>query len=204
MDTASPRRRWFQLSLREMLFLVTLTAGLMLWITAEPQVAWNSGARERLGEALRKIGRQFSETNASGVKGQLDPRDFMPHAVKDQAGFPAADGVARAKKHGLTVRWRERGRYRNVVFYPIAISREIVVSPHASTEPTPQIIMVPVEEADIPTLPTLYGCSNTKDLEACQLRRIETLFTAQHMERAAVLLSDGTVLFVPIGDLQPE
>ena len=95
------------------------------------------------------------------------------------------------------------GAYEEVFFYPIATSSRIKIEPQSNAEPTPQILMVPVDWIDRETLPNLYNCrsTTTERLRECQLRRIKELFSKHGIEFAATLMSDGSVVYIRVDDL---
>lgn len=176
-----------------------LIAAIML---PEPRVAWNSGARERLGAALRAIERRITAGDANAF-GKLDVRDFVARNDDVQAQLPGRAGDVLAERFGVKVKWRRGGVYRELLFYPIALGDEVRIEPTSPGPAIPQIVMVPLDDADKQTLPHLYGCrpaAGTGNAER-RLRRIKTLFETHGINDVATLMSDGGVVYHRADDL---
>lgn len=167
-------------------------------LMSEPQVAWNSGARERMKEALRGI--------AVGVRvddeRHVDYSDFVATA-SDGDRFGGSDrAIVLLKRHGLWLSWRRDGRYEKVLFYPIAICSQASASGQRN-DCTPCLVIVPIAEEDVPTLPTLYGCASDDPVrrQERQFRRMAKLYADHGMEYAATLMTDGSNMFVEVQEL---
>lgn len=173
-------------------------------LLSEPEAAWNDGAREKLYAALKAIAHDLAATDEKPGSRKLDPSDFIPRSTeRNEAEFSARTGELLAKEHGVSVRWRKHGVYERLLFYPIAVTAKITVAPESHAKPTPQIIMVPLEEEDVKTLPNLSGCQNVSAQSTwqCHLRRIKQLFSKHEMTHAVVLRSDGSLYVVLVEDL---
>lgn len=169
----------------------------------QPQLGWNSGARERLAEALKTIGQELLRGDERGAGNRLDPQDFIAENTEQRLGLTRPRGEVLVKRHGVRLSWRKDGRYEDVLFYPIAFSNSVTIEPNASAAPVPQIVMVPLDDVDVEAVPTLYGCGNTNADEEgeCQLRRMKELFLQQGIGDAAVLMSNGSVLHIQVDKL---
>ena len=183
------KKRESRLAIMIIIFVILLLAGILL---PKPDVAWNSGARQTLAEALQDIGDKL---------GELNPRDFVCQKAVDDSGLYVVDGNELARKHGVELRWHDKNAYRNLHFYPIAISNKIDVTSDVNARVTPQLVMVPIDGVDRETLPILYGCEKAQGCEECQQKRIRELFHKYRLQYAAVLMSNNTVRFAPIDTL---
>ena len=169
----------------------------------EPKAAWNDGARERLSYALKAIGCKLIAMDNRARLRKLDPEDFIPRSVEHKVESHPRNGKLLAEQHGVSVRWRRNGAYQKLLFYPVAVSQEVVIESRSKLEPTPQIVMVPVDDEDAETLPNLSGCQDVtaKRICECQFRRMKALFSKHGIEYAITLLSDGSVRALPVDDL---
>jgi hypothetical protein len=174
---------------------LVLLAALGALLLQKPKMAWNAGSRERLSEALRMIGTGLWE-------GRVSAQDFMPRSIEDR-GDPSLDANELADKHGVVCNWYQDGDFEKILFYPMAISHQIVIQPHSKVEARPQILMVPLDVSDRGSLPNLRGCTNAaaKALWDCQMREIRERFFAHGIAYAATLMSDGCVIYTRVDDV---
>jgi len=196
-------RRYFTGGLAALVTIAITAIIVKMMLLPEPEIAWNSGARERLAEALKAIASNLHAPDDGAAGSRFDPQEFIAQNMEQQVEPVSHNGRELVEKHGVTLRWRGNGVYQDVLFYPLAISNKVALEPHTDVRPTPEIVMVPVEDKDIETLPILYGCanSNANAQRECQLRRLKSLFLQQGIADAAVLMSDGTVLHIPVDNL---
>jgi hypothetical protein len=184
---------------------ITCLALAALLLSPEPQAAWNSGARDRLSEALKAIGYNLylAQGNERDGPHKLDARDFIPRSREQKVDPLRPNGRSLVEQHGVSVRWRQNRVWKTLLFYPIALSQKIVIEPQSNAEPTPQVVMVPIDEEDIETLPNLSGCQdvNAKTVCQCQFHRMKVLFSEHGIEYAITLRSDGSAWALPVDEL---
>jgi len=186
-----------------LLVVIGLSVILSALLLPKPYIAWNSGARERLSKSLRTIGTELIIDNEDPTLHSVDPLFFIARRIDNQIERPTHNANLLRERYGVSLNWYRNGAYEEFFFCPIAISSKIVMEPESVAEPTPQIVMVPVDQVDKKTLPNLYGCDNISDerLQECQWGRIRELFSTHGMDYAATLMSDGSVVYVQVSDL---
>lgn len=176
---------------------------LLSLLLPKPKMVWNAGARQRLTKALHLIARELVAKNKRKPGNKIDLQDFTPRSVEHKGDLRGKDTILLVKKHGVLCNWRENGNFVEVLFYPIALSKNITLGAHLDKKPMPQIVMVPVDKLDRETLPNLHGCENVAeaDMQECQLRRMKELFSKHGITYAAALMSDKSVEYIPIDEL---
>ena len=196
-------RNYLSIGVRIAIVAAALGA-LALMCLSKPQIARDPDGPFKLCDALREIGHSLraSERNTAGER--VDAEDFNPWRAAADRQRHEQDGRLRVKRHGVVAVWLSRdGALRKTLFYPIALAKEIVLEPPSGVEPTPQIVMVPVDEEDVETLPILSGCRGVAPdrMEECQRRRMKVLFSRHGIEYAATLRSDGSTLVLSVDDV---
>lgn len=178
-------------------------AGVVTTILLAPaEYAPNAGSRERLGEALRVMGQKLWVAREAPGEQQPDLQDFIALGMQ-RVEHQDREGEILAQRHGITLSWHQDEACEQILFYPLVISSEVCMDPQPTGEPSPQIVMVPVDPEDIETLPTLYGCTNAsgRRLSQCQVLRMKALFAKHRIRYAAALMSDWSVVYVPVDRL---
>jgi hypothetical protein len=167
----------------------------------------NSATYGRLRHAVEEIRSSFVAASHGRTPFRFDPEDFIPRP-KDRKGD---DSVARSavlvKQNGVSVRWYRKGGSERILFYPIAVTQEVVIEPESESVAVPQIVMVPVDRDDIGTLPNLSGCQDApaETLFEWQFDRMRILFSEHSLNEAIVLMSDGSITWLPAADVyMPE
>jgi hypothetical protein len=175
-------------------------------LLSQPKVAWNAGARERLFGALNAIACDLRVKDDGVGSSKLDSRDFIPRSMEHRVESTPRNGKVLVEQHGVSMQWRRNGAYEGLLFYPVAVSQEVAIEPQSNAEPTPQIVMVPVDEEDVETLPNLSGCRDVtaERICECQFRRMKLLFSKHGIEYAIMLMSDGSVRALPVDDLRAK
>jgi len=199
IDSGPTMSRWQLVLSLVGLFIGTVVVAMIL--TSKSMVAWNSGPREQLTRELRLIGYGLADRDRTGSR--TDPLAYLPRTAEHEAAVGIQEAERLLNSHGVKLKWYRSGKYQDIVFYPIAVSQSVSVDARSDAQPTPQIVMVPIEWADVLTLPNLCGCQrmSTAQLQACQLHRIEQLFFTLGIDDAATLMSDGSVRFIDVDEL---
>lgn len=197
-----PARRF--LTVPEALLVIVILAILTALLLPQVQSTWNSGTHERMREKLMVIGQTLMMERNSGLPTKtVDPRDFQFQSAEQPEPLPTAAPAMLAQRHGIKARWHRDGAFERILFYPIAVEAEIAIDPWSNAEPTPQMVMVPLDPIDVETLPRLYGCggANSERLRERQLVRMKRLFSRHGIGDAATLLSDGSVRYILVDEL---
>ena len=184
------------------IFFGIATFGILaMLLLSKPQAVWDNDTPDKLREALYRI--ELSVANKSAAAQRLALGDFIPRSVDSKVEAPVQNGGLLAKKHGLSAWWCQNPGFEKLLFYPVAVSRKVVIVGRSDSEPTPQIAMVPVDGEDVETLPNLSGCwgVTAEEMCECQSRRMKVLFTKHRVKFAMALMSDGSVRALSIDEL---
>jgi hypothetical protein len=155
-----------------------------------PMVAWNSGTRERLTNALDRL-------KADLMAGEISPHALLPRISSDSEDCQQSDFDVKSR-YGVRTSWRTGAGSYSLVFIPLAVSENVILGGAEYTEPHPQVIMVPLNASDRVTFPVLAGCEGLERerLWQCQIRTITARLREWDIVYAAALMSDGSIMYV--------
>lgn len=170
-------------SLQELSVAVAIASCLVAILWSEPQVARNSGAREKLAHALQTIGRDLAVRQGPLAQNQTG-RTFL-------------------LQHDVSATWHGEQGYEPLVFKPFALAAEVELSSSSAEPPVPQIVLVPVDQHDDDSMPTLFVDQPLEDRDPPlrQWIQMHGLFQRFGVGDAATLMSDGSVRHIPTSEL---
>lgn len=172
--------------------IFVLVAGFILY--SKSDVAWNSEARGHLAEAVRHI----------GIALKTPGRDLPFIPTLEQSECSPHERTKWLSQYGVLLRWHDGDGYKETLFYPIALSSDIILEEDRVAPLSPQVVMVPIDRSDRLTVPFLSPCSDEvtiDELEDCQKSQIEKRFRSKNIQDATTLMSDGSVRHLALQDL---
>lgn len=183
----------------EVSVVLLILAALCLLLIPEPRVARNSGNIERLSEILREISVPLIEEEARPSLAEC----FIRRGERAELQNNLEEGRQLFERFGVTQQWYGDGEWGEASHYPLAVADSVEFAPNSEVEPRIQVLMVPIRDSDIATLPNLYECAdlNPEDAMAGQLKQMGERIGMFNAEYTAALFSDGSIWYVSDEDL---
>lgn len=177
-------------SLRESAAFFLIISILASLLVGKEEIAYNSGARERLAYTLRSIWEELdSFEKTTEVSSSIDLSNWDDELFR--------------VKFCTFVKWYDGNAYHDVYFVPVVFASDFTVG-EKSNHQFPIVVMIPRGSAELQEAPTAWDSETElpeNECVKCRMASIGRLFLENGIEDATVLMSDGSIHHAPISKL---